>query len=72
MKAPSTTSSNPSTTTTTTATPMILATCGAGAVDAAYSLDPQTGGWLGWFAGRPDISNLTALAQMQGIITLGG
>jgi hypothetical protein len=51
---------------------MILATCGAGAVDAAYSLDPQTGGWLGWFAGRPDISNLTALAQMQGIITLGG
>ncbi|MDP2949074.1 MAG: hypothetical protein Q8P22_06010 [Chloroflexota bacterium] len=48
-----------------------LATCGAGAVDAAYALDPQTGGWLGWFAGRPEISTLATLNDMQGVLALG-
>src|SRR4030042_6799549 len=35
-----------------------LATCGENAVGAAYDLDPQTGGWLGWFPGRPEVSQL--------------
>jgi Tol biopolymer transport system component len=48
-----------------------LATCGEDAVSAAYYLDPQTGGWLRWFSGRPDISNLTTLNALQGIIALG-
>jgi len=48
-----------------------LTTCGAGAVNAAYSLEPQTGGWLRWFSARPEISNLTPLNSEQGIITLG-
>ena len=48
-----------------------LATCGPGAVSAAYYLDPQTGGWLRWFRGRPDISNLATLNNLQGIIALG-
>lgn len=48
-----------------------LATCGAGAVDAAYSLDPQTQVWSRWFAGRPDVSNLPPLGDMQGVLALG-
>jgi len=48
-----------------------LATCGENAVSAAYYLDPQTGGWLGWFPGRPDISKLVTLNNLQGIIALG-
>jgi hypothetical protein len=48
-----------------------LATCGSDAVSAAYYLEPQTGGWLRWFAGRPEISNLTTLNDLQGIIALG-
>jgi len=48
-----------------------LATCGAGAVDAAYSLDPQTGSWSRWFAGKPDVSNLPPLNDMQGVLALG-
>jgi hypothetical protein len=49
-----------------------LATCGEGAVSAAYHLDPQTLVWSRWFAGRPEISNLAALDNMQGVIALGG
>ncbi|UCH86066.1 MAG: hypothetical protein JSU97_05860 [Dehalococcoidia bacterium] len=45
-------------------------TCGEGAVIAAYDLDPGTQGWSRWFAKRPEISNLTTLDQMQGIIAL--
>ncbi len=48
-----------------------LATCGSDAVSAAYYLDAQTGGWLRWFPGRPEISNLTTLNDLQGIIALG-
>jgi len=54
-----------------TDTGQALATCGAGAVSVAYYLDPQTGGWLGWFAGRPEISNLTTLNDLQGVLALG-
>ena len=48
-----------------------LATCGVGAVDAAYSLDPQTGGWLRWFAGKPAVSNLPPFNNMQAALVLG-
>jgi hypothetical protein len=48
-----------------------LATCGEGAVSAAYHLDPQTGTWSRWFAGKPEVSNLPALDNMQGVIALG-
>ena len=47
-------------------------TCGEGAVIAAYDLDPQTQDWLRWFAGRPLVSNLTTLDNMQGVLALGG
>jgi hypothetical protein len=48
-----------------------LATCGADTVTAAYSLDPQTVAWSRWFAGKPDVSNLTLLNDMQGVLALG-
>lgn len=48
-----------------------LATCAEGAVDAAYWLDPQTQQWLRHFRGRPEISSLTSLDNMDGVITLG-
>jgi hypothetical protein len=48
-----------------------LATCGASTVAAAYSLDPQTAGWSRWFAGKPDVSNLPPLNDLQGVLALG-
>ena len=48
-----------------------LATCGADAVAAAYSLDSATGAWSRWFAGKPDVSNLAPLGEMQGVLALG-
>ena len=54
-----------------TATADALATCGSGAVDAAYSLDPQTGSWSRWFAGKPEMSNLPPLSDGQGVLALG-
>jgi len=48
-----------------------FATCDAGAIAAAYYLDPQTQGWQRWFAGRPLVSTLEALNDMQGVIALG-
>lgn len=46
-------------------------TCGQGAVAVAYSIDPDTQEWLRWFAGRPEISNLTAVNNMQAMLALG-
>jgi hypothetical protein len=47
-------------------------TCPGASVAAAYWLDPQTQGWLRYVTGRPEISNLTTIDEMQGILTLGG
>jgi len=47
-----------------------LATCGEGAVNVAYYIDPETQGWLRWFAGQPELSNLDTLNDMQGVIAL--
>lgn len=59
----------------TTDTITALASCltpeGAGAIDAAYYLDPTTNGWRAWYRGRPEISTLTELTNMQGILTFG-
>jgi hypothetical protein len=54
-----------------TDTGVALATCGADAVDAAYSLDPQTQSWSRWFARQPGMSTLSTLDSMQGVIALG-
>jgi hypothetical protein len=54
-----------------TSTGQALATCGAGAVAAAYALDPQTQMWLRYFDGRPGISNLLAIDHSQGVLALG-
>jgi serine protease len=48
-----------------------LATCGTGAIAAAYYIDPETQGWLRWFADRPEISNLQSLDDLQGVLALG-
>jgi len=48
-----------------------LATCGAGAVSAAYALDAQTGGWSRWFAGKAEVSNLPPFSDKQGVLALG-
>jgi len=45
-----------------------LATCGEGAVDAAYALDPDTQGWLGYFPGRPELSMKEKVKAKEGII----
>jgi len=55
-----------------TDTGQALAICGAGAVITAYDLDRETQAWSRWFAGRPEISNLQTLNDMQGVIALGG
>jgi len=55
----------------TSETSQALATCGASPVAAAYSLDPQTGAWSRWFAGRPEVSDLAMLNSTQGILALG-
>jgi len=49
-----------------------LATCGADAVDGAYSLDRQTQVWSRWFPGHPELSNLASLNDRQGLLALGG
>jgi hypothetical protein len=48
-----------------------FATCGEGAVDAAYALDPDTQAWRRYFPERPDISNLLTLKETQGVIARG-
>jgi hypothetical protein len=41
-------------------------------VAAAYWIDPQTQKWKHYFDGRPDLTNLLELREMQGVIALGG
>src|SRR3972149_10462046 len=45
-----------------------LATCGAGSVDSAYYIDPDTQVWLRYFVGRAGVSDLETLDSMQGLI----
>jgi hypothetical protein len=49
-----------------------LSTCGEQGVAVAYSIDPDAQAWARWFAGRPDISNLSTLDDMQGVLALRG
>jgi len=55
-----------------TAIGQAVGTCPDTSVAAVYWLDPQTQGWLRYVAGRPDITSLTTIDAMQGILTLGG
>jgi hypothetical protein len=48
-----------------------LATCREGAVSAAYTRDPDSQSWSRYFAGHPEISDLTILQPAQGVIALG-
>ncbi len=48
-----------------------FATCAEGAVAAAYWIDPQTQVWSRWFAGRPDVSTLETLDDLQGVVAQG-
>jgi len=48
-----------------------FSSCGEGAVEAAYSLDPETQVWSRWFLGKPEVSNLNMLNDMQGVLALG-
>ncbi|GAJ12674.1 unnamed protein product, partial [marine sediment metagenome] len=48
-----------------------LETCEAVTVDVAYYIDPDTQSWLRYFRGRPEISNLSTLNDLQGLIVLG-
>jgi hypothetical protein len=55
-----------------TPTGLALATCPAVTVVTAYWLDPQTQKWKRYFYGKPDVTNLLELREMQGLIALGG
>jgi len=46
-----------------------LATCAP--VEAAYWLDPETQGWLRYFAGRPELNSLPTLDNLQAVLALG-
>jgi Tol biopolymer transport system component len=48
-----------------------LDACGEGAIDSAYYIDPDSQLWLRYLAGRPELSNLEALGDMQGVIAHG-
>jgi hypothetical protein len=48
-----------------------LATC-TEEVAAAYALDPDTGQWSRWFTGKLDVSNLSSVDNMEGVLALGG
>jgi len=54
-----------------TDTGQALAACQAGAVAAAYYMSPDTQLWSRWFPGRPEVSDLQALNDMQAVIALG-
>jgi len=49
-----------------------LSSCGEGAVVAAYSLDPDAQVWSRWFLGLPEVSNLSTVNAMQGVLALAG
>lgn len=48
-----------------------FATCENVAIAAAYALDPQTQTWSRYIAGRPNLTTLTSLNSMEGVLTLG-
>ena len=45
-----------------------LDTCGEGAVDAAYALDPDSQGWQGYFPGRIELSKKLTVKANEGFI----
>jgi hypothetical protein len=55
-----------------TPTGLALATCPAVKVATAYWLDPQSQKWKRYFDGKPEVTNLLEMREMQGLIVLGG
>jgi putative hemolysin len=49
-----------------------FSTCDTATIDAAYYLDPETQLWSRWFFGKPEISNLSSVDHLQGLMALGG
>jgi len=47
-----------------------LSYCTEGTMEAAYSLDSETQTWSRWFANKPEISNLSSLDNLEGVIVL--
>jgi hypothetical protein len=54
-----------------TPTEEAFATCTETAIAAAYWIDPQTQTWMRYFAGLPELTTLTSLNNMQGVLALG-
>jgi hypothetical protein len=54
-----------------TPTEQAMATCTEATVAAAYWIDPQTQVWKRYFDGRPDLTSLSTLDNMQGVLALG-
>ena len=52
-------------------TSQALSSCDEATIEAAYSLDPETQVWSRWFLGEPEISNLSILDGLQGLMALG-
>jgi hypothetical protein len=48
-----------------------LDTCAGVSIRAAYAIEPQSQAWQRYFSDRPDLSNLSTLGYMQGLLTLG-
>jgi hypothetical protein len=48
-----------------------FATCTETAIAAAYWIDPQTQTWMRYFAGLPELTTLTSLNNLQGVLALG-
>jgi beta-lactamase superfamily II metal-dependent hydrolase len=48
-----------------------FATCDDAGVAVAYTIDPETQAWSRWFADRPEMTTLSTLDNMQGVITQG-
>jgi hypothetical protein len=52
-------------------TEQALASCDEAMIEAAYYLDPETQIWSRWFFGEPEISTLSSLDGLQGLMALG-
>lgn len=48
-----------------------MTSCAEATVASAYWIDPHTQMWKRYFDGRPEISNLATLSNMQAVIALG-
>jgi len=50
---------------------VVATTCDEVPIEALYWLDPKIQTWLRLFPGHPEVSNLTTLTNLQGVLALG-